>query len=502
MKNEVTKWQGLEQEFRVGIQSVSERNNQENCAITLYKALKGYVFFDGRPAILYATNDYDGFMRNGSRMYLCHSLPEIATPECRNAFELLKYDKASEFYMQLAMELVNEQLRNSGKKFRILCWKANTELNPEFTRGTHENYAVDLWKFKKDGEFKKECLSPFLLLKPLIFGSGGYVSEGASACSLKELMEHATYVISPRAMVTNRVYGGGGRKHSLFSIKGISNLRLHVDSGEGLRSEVARLLNNAITSYVIQAIEAGTIDRVERIADPIGTLKALSRNVEGDWTIRLENGKQTKALDYLNATYIAAIEALFDERAQSYWDAYALRTFKALHEKLDQGLFEDRFVYRKIEWLMKWYVIENCLDRFGYEAGEDEKEKKICASFEFSNLGEHDLYERVADEIGIERIVSEEEIGEALLYPPENSRAAVRTALIEEITRYHPENLIVRWNQIVNPPTRDEEINFEELDGWNAPRITGKIKEAKLFARDKYAERCKTHNQGCLLSNT
>jgi hypothetical protein len=487
MKSDLNKWQGIEQEFRVGISSVSAYNNPEEYAIKLFNALKGYTFFDERPAIIYSAKEYNGFLRNGSRMYICNSLPEIATPECRNAFELLRYDKASEFYMQLAVELLNEQLKDEDKKFKIQCWKANTELKPEFTRGTHENYSVDVMKFKKEGEFKKDCLIPFLLLKPIFFGAGGYVSEGVSAFSLNEMMENARYVVSPRAMATKRVYGGGGREHSLFSIKGISNLRIHVDSGEGLRSEVARLLNNAITSYVIQAIESGKIDRVEEIENPIRTLRAISRDVEGDWKIRLESGERTNALDYLNSTYIAAIEDLFEEREQSNWDVYALRTFKELHEKLDQGLFEDKIVFGKIEWLLKLHVLENELERFDYDGGEEEQEKKICACFEFSNLGEHDLYERVADELGVERILGEEEIGEALLYPPESSRASLRTALIEAIVQFQPKNLIVRWNRIVNPPTRDEEVNFEELDGWNAERIKKKLEEAKIFVGDKDA---------------
>jgi len=483
MKSDLNKWQGIEQEFRVGISSVLERYNHEECAIRLFNALKGYKFFDGRPAVIHSAKNYNGFMRNGSRICICHSLPEIATPECRNAFEMLKYDKASEFFMQLAVELLNERLKAKDKKFQIQCWKANTELKPKFTRGTHENYSVDVMKFKKEGKFKKECLIPFLILKHIFFGAGGYVSDSVSDFSLKEMMENAMYVMSPKAMATNRVYGGGGRKHSLFSIKGISNLIIHVDSGEGLRSEVARLLNNALTSYVIQAVESEKIAKVVGIENPIGTLRAVSRNIEGDWKIRLENGEKANALDYLNSTYIAAIEDLFDEREQSHWDVYALRTFKELHKKLEQGLYEDPFVFGKIEWLMKLHVIENEIDRFDYNGGEEEK--KICACFDFSNLDEYDLYEAVANEIGVERILREEDIGEALLYPPENSRASVRTALISEIMRFQPENLIVRWNRIVNPPTRDEEINFEELDGWDAERIKRKIEEAKIFDRDK-----------------
>ena len=58
----------------------------------------------------------------------------------------------------------------------------------------------------------------------------------------------------------------------------------------------------------------------------------------------------------------------------------------------------------------------------------------------------------------------------------------MRTALVEEIKRFQPENLIVRWNRIVNPPTRGEEIDFDELDGWDEDRIKSKIEETKKFA--------------------
>jgi hypothetical protein len=503
MKSNLNKWQGIEQEFRIGIRSIQPFRKSLSCksqvqsqelheyAIRIFNALKGYKFFDERPAIIYSSKNFNGFMRNGSRIYLCDSLPEIATPECRNAFELLKYDKASEFYMQLANDELNEELEEKKEKFKMQCWKANTELKPEFTRGTHENYSIDVRKFKKEGEFKKDCLIPFLILKPIFFGAGGYVSEGASDFSgLEELIEKAKYVVSPKAMATRRVYGGGGsRKHSLFSIRGISNLRIHVDAGEGLRSEVARLLNNAITSYVLQAIESGKIDKVEGIEDPIGTFRDLSRNIEGDWKIRLENGERVNALDYLNSTYIDALDKLFEERESSYWDIYALKTFKELHTKLEQGLHEDSFIFKRIEWLMKLHAVEKeILEGFEYEGEgkEGEKEKKIGACFDFSNIGEHDLYEVIADKIGVERILREEDIGEALLYPPEKSRALVRNSLIEEIVKFQPENLLVRWNRIINPPTRDEEVNFDELEGWTEDKIKRKMKEAKRFCRNKH----------------
>ena len=49
---------------------------------------------------------------------------------------------------------------------RVCVWRANTELNPSFTRGTHENYAISR-------DFKKELILPFLVLKPIFFGAVG-----------------------------------------------------------------------------------------------------------------------------------------------------------------------------------------------------------------------------------------------------------------------------------------------------------------------------------------
>jgi len=74
------------------------------------------------------------------------------------------------------------------------------------------------------------------------------------------------------------------------------------------------------------------------------------------------------------------------KESYSCWDDYALRTFKELHKKLEQGLYEDPFVFRKIEWLMKLYVIEDEIGRFDYDGGREEEEKKICACFDFSKL--------------------------------------------------------------------------------------------------------------------
>ncbi len=454
---DLNKWQGLEHEFRVGISSESPglyRYARFYHVDEVIHALENYTFFDGMDAIcskLRRRND--GFLRNGSRIYICTGGHlEIATPECRNAFEVLKYDKAAELYMQIGVEQANERYRKKLRKrgndpAYIQCWKANVEIDKRYSRGTHESYLVERRKFVG----KENLLIPFLVLRKIFFGAGGFIAE----------KEGLRYVISPKAMVSKRVLTESPSQWPILSTRDEplstkDKYRVHITSGEGVRSEVTRLLNNALTSYVLDAIETGKLSHVEEIWNPLQTFKDISANTEGDWRIKLSNGRTELAIDYLEANYLAVIEDLFEEREVSYWDKYVLDTFKRLCDKFRQGLLEDPYVMRRLEWVMKLWVIKNEIDDFEYEYTSkgkfdyrsiymmDERvEKEIAASFDFTNLCDYDLYERVADRIGVERVLTEEEIGEALLFPPKNSRAELRVRLASEF-----ENAALSWNKI------------------------------------------------------
>jgi hypothetical protein len=468
---DLNRWQGLEHEFRVGISSESPnlyRYARFYHVDEVIHALEHYAFFDGSKAICSKMRRRnDGFLRNGSRIYICTGGHlEIATPECRNAFEVLKYDKAAELYMQIGVEKANEKYIEKRKQrvncsSYIQCWKANVEIDKRYSRGTHESYIVERKKYVG----KENLLIPFLVLRKIFFGAGGYVAD----------KERIKYVVSPKAMVSKRVLTESPSQWPILSLRDEplstkDTYRVHVTSGEGVRSEVTRLLNNAITSYVIDAIESGKITHVEDIRNPLQTFKDISENIRGDWRIRLMNGRTQSVTDYIMSYYIAAIEELFEEREVSYWDKYCLDTFKRI------CLLEDPYVLRRIEWVMKLWVIKNELDEFDYEnipkgkfdyrskyMMEGIEEKEIAASFEFTNLCDSDLYESVADKIGVERILTEDDIGEAMLYPPNDSRAELRVKLASEY-----KNAALSWNKITinNEPNVKIDIGRPSSDEY------------------------------------
>lgn len=456
-KVDLCRWQGIEHEFRIGISSESPglyRYARFYHVDEVIHALESYTFFDGANAIcakLRRRND--GFLRNGSRIYICTGGHlEIATPECRNAFDVLKYDKAAELYMQLGVEKANERYKKKSKKkgsqsTYIQCWKANVEIDKRYSRGTHESYIVERNKFVGN----ENLLIPFLILRKIFFGAGGFVAEKGDI----------RYVISPKAMVSRRVVTESPSQWPILSTRDEplstkDKYRVHVTSGEGVRSEVTRLLNNALTSYVIDAIESEKITHIEELWNPLQTFKDIAANTEGDWQIKLMNGKTESAIDYINHHYLSVIEELFEERETSDWDLYVLDTFKRLSDKFSQGLLEDPYVVRRLEWLLKLKVVEDEIADFEYNyipkgkfdyrsmyQMDERMEKKIAASFEFTNLCDHDLYEQVADKIGAERILTEADIGEALLAPPKNSRAELRVKIASEF-----DNAALCWNKI------------------------------------------------------
>ncbi len=480
---DLNKWQGVEHEFRVGICSESPglyRYARFYHVDEVIHALETYTFFDGTDAIcskLRRRND--GFLRNGSRIYICTGGHlEIATPECRNAFEALKYDKAAELYMQIGVEKANERYREKLRKrghnpAYIQCWKANVEIDKRYSRGTHESYEV----VRRNFVGRENLFVPFLILRKIFFGAGGFVAE----------KEGLKYVISPKAMVSKRVLTESPSQWPILSTRDEplgtkDKYRVHVTSGEGVRSEVTRLLNNALTSYVLDAIETGKLSHVEDIWNPLQTFKDISANTEGDWRVKLTNGRTELAIDYLEATYLAVIEELFEERETSYWDKYVLKTFKRLCDKFRQGLLEDPYVVRRLEWVMKLWVIRNEIDDFDYKYTskgkfdyrsiymmDEQVEKEIAASFDFTNLCDYDLYERVADRMGVERVLTEEEIGEALLFPPKDSRAELRVRLASEFG-----NAALSWNKIT--------INREPKIKIDMGRPTGE-EYSRMFER-------------------
>ena len=76
---------------------------------------------------------------NGSRYYVDHAHPELATPECRTALDVLRYDLAGE---QILIESMAQARGWLAPDLEIVVYKNNSDGKGQ-SYGCHENYLLD-----------------------------------------------------------------------------------------------------------------------------------------------------------------------------------------------------------------------------------------------------------------------------------------------------------------------------------------------------------------------
>lgn len=442
-------WQGAEQEYASGSRPVE-----------LFEALgrKGvYVFKpdDGVPR---------AFLRNGGLCYIHSNLFEACTPECRNPYELVAYDKACEAYARLASWAHEEETRQ-----RVHIYKTNIAADPKgeqryTTVGSHENYLVERSSYLKG----QSLLVPYLILRQLFCGAGGIVD--------------GVYLMSPRVIFPKKVYSEVSTDYPLVSTRdephaGDGYVRAHIVNGEGARSELTTFLKHCVTGYVLKALEAGHLTHVPEILDPIKSNKAISMNIRGDWEVPLADGGRIKAVDYLNTYYLDAVEKVFSEAELGNHDLEALRMFKWVLGKLDEGHIES--LNTSIEWVIKKRLTEEGLDEFDLEEGLGLKTAKEAALFQYTAVTDP-LYEELVERHKLKTVVSEDDVERAFKEPPFESRGRLRVTLAERL-KDHVKT--ISWSHLkLRPEIHYPAFEFNSLGGWTSEEIERTIAkiEAKL----------------------
>ena len=442
-------WQGAEQEFAAGPQPVN-----------LFEALGGRGVFVFRPV----ENIPRAHIRNGGVCYIHSNLFEVSTPECRDALQLVAYDKASEAYARLASWALEEE---TGQ--RVHLYKTNIASDPKMeseytTVGAHENYLVEREKY----EGKENLLVPYLVLRQVFVGAGGYV--------------RGSYWVSPRTIFPKKIYSEVSTDYPIVSTRDEPHaeekfFRVHVVNGEGARSEYTTFLKHSITSYVLQAIQEGYIEKTPELADPLTAGQEISRNLNGDWEVELADGRSMGVMDYLNSYYLEGVERVFEDRGARNHDRLAMREFKRVSQKLDEGLIED--LGTSIEWVIKLSLIERGFDdSFQLDEGLDEASAKEAAAFQYTAVTDP-LFDELVERHGIRTMVSDEEVEGAFRDPPRGGRGELRVAIAD---RFSEELASLSWSYAKLRKGRAVvQFPFLDMDGWSHGRISKKLEDIRTL---------------------
>ena len=444
-------WQGAEQEYAAEAQSVA-----------LFEALGERGVFVFRPV----ENIPRACLRNGGVCYVHSNLFEVSTPECRNALQLVAYDKASEAYARLAAWALEEVTGRSAHLYRT-----NIASDPKggegyTTVGAHENYLVERRKYEEGARL----IVPYLVMRQIFVGAGGYVG--------------GSYLISPRAIFPKKVYSEVSTDYPIVSVRdephaGEGFYRVHVVNGEGARSEYTTLLKHSVTSYVLHAIQNGHMEDAPDLSNPIAAGEEISRNLEGDWTVELADGRKIGVTEYLNSYYLEGVERVFAERGAEEHDEQALKEFKWVLRKLDEGLIEA--LDRSVEWVIKLGLIEKGLEEnFQLEEGLEGASAKEAAAFQYTAVTDP-LFETLVERHGIRTVVSEEDVERAFMDPPGESRGGLRVAIAD---RFEGSLASLSWSYAKLRKGRTiVPYDFLNLDGWTRKEVTRTLSEIERLLK-------------------
>ncbi len=353
---------------------------------------------------------HNRFLGNGARLYVDHAHPEYSTPEVTTPREALVADLAGDAIVARAAVTAGQRL---GTPVRV--FKNNTD-GKGASYGYHENYLLSRstpWSRIVEG------FLAFLVTR-LVFTGAGRVGLGQSS-------ESAGFQLSQRADFFEAVTGLETTiRRPLVNTRDEPHAdphrwrRLHVIAGDANRSETATLLKLGTASAVLAAIDAGDL-RPPLLADPLGAVRAVSRDPTCSTRLALTDGRSLTAIE-IQQEYRAQVEAAGSA------DADILERWG---RTLD-GLAAEPMGCRELDWVAKLTLVESFRRRDGI--GWDHP-RLAQLDLAWADLdGRASPYAALVRAGRMPRLTTDAEIERAVAEPPEDTRARLRGRLVEERT--------------------------------------------------------------------
>jgi proteasome accessory factor A len=359
------------------------------------------------------------FLENGARLYLdVGSHPEYATPECDSLYELVAHEKAGERVLEGLVESAERRLEEEGIRGQVHLFKNNTD-SAGNSYGCHENYLVT-----RQGDFAQllDTLIPFLVTRQIYGGAGKVLntSRGAVFC-LAQRAEHIWEGVSSATTRSRPIINTRDEPHADAELY----RRLHVIAGDSNMSEYATYAKVGSTLALLQMLEEGVVFRDLSLENPIRALREISHDLTCRRRVRLANGRDLSALD---------IQWEYLERVLRYARAHPfppqVESAVGMWEHLLTGLEKDPLsLRRECDWVAKYHLVEDYRARRRLELGDPRIALLDLAYHDVSR--ERGLYYLLERRGLVDRVVTDQDVGRALVNPPQTTRARLRGEFIK-----------------------------------------------------------------------
>ena len=387
------------------------------------------------------THLVNAVLTNGARYYVDHAHPEISTPECLTALEVVRFDRAAEEIVRASMESARRLL---GDGSEIVCYKNNSDGKGN-SYGCHENYLVD--RATPFGRIVSQ-ITPHFVTRQVFCGAGKVGSEFAGTPS-----KNVPFQISQRADFFEEEVGlETTLKRPIVNTRDEPHCdaqkyrRLHVIVGDANMAEMSTYLKVGTTAIVLSMIEDDTLGSDLALANPVAAIRQVSHDPALKRTILLREGKRVTALE---------LQWAILERAQKYERSHGLESVGEAvgsdvlnrWEAVLVGLESNReTVAPWVDWVAK----ERLVDAYASRHDVPPADPRLKAL----DLQYHDLRRErsLASRVGLETLVDAAEVETAMVEPPTTTRAYFRGKCLQ---RWPQEIVAANWDSLVFDIGRD-----------------------------------------------
>ncbi|MGD9705312.1 MAG: depupylase/deamidase Dop [Acidimicrobiia bacterium] len=387
------------------------------------------------------THLVNAVLTNGARYYVDHAHPEISTPECVDAAEVVRFDRAAEEIVRRSMTAARGVL---GTDAEVVVYKNNSDGKGN-SYGCHENYLV-----ARETPFGRIAtqITPHFVTRQVFCGAGkvGCELPGVGADEVPfQLSQRADFFEEEVGLETTL-------KRPIVNTRDEPHCdpqlyrRLHVIVGDANMSEVATYLKVGTTAIILAMIEDDVLGTDLVLANPVPAIRQVSHDLTLTRTVLLRSGRRATALE---------VQWSLLERAQKYERSHGLVAVGEAvgadvlqrWETVLTGLERDRTsVAHWVDWVAKERLLHGYSERHGI-APADVRLKAL-------DLQYHDMRadRSLAGRVGLEVMVPTDEVMEAMTMPPTTTRAYFRGRCLAK----WPDDIVAaNWDSMVFDLGRD-----------------------------------------------
>ena len=390
-----------------------------------------YVAQDKARAMSFSEIKSDLVLKNGARFYNDHAHPEYCTPECRQISDLVRQDQLGDQLVMRCAQALSGANADSAEG-RVRLYKNNTDFRGH-SYGCHENYLIPRalsWNSVSHG------MRAFLATRQLFCGAGKFgwevedryvgpgfqISQRADFFSVLESVD----TMQQRPLVNTRDEPHADPK---------AWRRFHVITGDANLSPYATYLKVGSAAAVLNMLGELDPKRVPQLKDPVGTMRALSRDPSWKWTCKLSNGTSTTAIE-VQRQYLELVREVLPRPA----DGFQLEDWERILDDLESAP-ED--TADRLDWMAKFQLIS----QFRQTEGLSEDDPWLM-SLDLS-------YHLLDDDEGLFCGLRDQghftqppgvaaSLGSALL-PPSDTRACIRGLCVQ---RFGQEVISAQWDHV------------------------------------------------------